>query len=87
MLRLERSISACWDKLAEQLDIEHDECESIAEAKLRNPDRCLAEVINRWLNRKGRKLTTWNHFLKAMREADFERHAETLEEALKYRVV
>eukprot|EP00731_Ephydatia_muelleri_P037538 Em0499g6a len=68
ILHIEHTISAHWERLAQQLGIDHDECTSIAMAKLQDPGRCLSEVISRWLNRNGRKNTTWNHFLTFLRD-------------------
>ncbi|KAL5486755.1 hypothetical protein EMCRGX_G019275 [Ephydatia muelleri] len=87
ILRIERTINAHWDGLAQQLGIDHDECASIAMAKLQDPGRCLSEVISRWLNRNGRKNTTWNHFLTSLRDSGLETQAEALEKALQYRAV
>lgn len=86
-LRVERSISSHWETLAQQLGIDHGECASIAMAKLQDPVRCLSEAISRWINRNGRKNTTWNHFLTAMIDIDLKDQADTLEKALQYRVL
>ena len=85
ILRIERTISAQWERLAQQLGIDHDECASIAMAKLQDPGRCLSEAISRWLNRNGRKNTTWNHFLMSLRDSGLEAQAEELENALQNR--
>ena len=87
ILHIERTISAYWERLAQQLGIDHDECTSIAMAKLQDPGRCLSEVISRWLNRNGRKNTTWNHFLTFLRDSGLEAPAEELENALQNRAV
>ncbi|KAL5486759.1 hypothetical protein EMCRGX_G019280 [Ephydatia muelleri] len=87
ILHIEHTISAHWERLAQQLGIDHDECTSIAMAKLQDPGRCLSEVISRWLNRNGRKNTTWNHFLTFLRDSGLEAPAEELENALQNRAV
>ena len=87
ILHIERTISAHWERLAEQLGIHHDECTSIAMAKLQDPGQCLFEAISRWLNRNGCKNTTWNHFLMFLRDIGLEAPAEALEKALQNRAV
>ena len=85
-LRAYSSLSHVWEKLAIFLKIEHNECETIKQAKMSDPDKCLIEVISRWLTRRGFKRTTWSHFLSILRDADFKAHAEEIERALQYRI-
>ena len=85
-LRADRTLSCHWERLATAFDIEHNECEAIRQAKLQDPARCLSEVINRWLTRKGRMLTTWNHFLRILRDDGLETEAGDIEKALQYRI-
>ena len=83
-LHIECTISAHWERLAKQLGIDHDECTSIAMAKLQDAGQCLSEAISRWLNRNGHRNTTWNHFLKLLKDSGLETQAEALEKALQY---
>ena len=80
-----KGIVSEWDDLGMVLGLPHDEVKSIGKDYPNNGKKCLKEVIEKWLERKGSQSgepPSWKSLCKALRDSLVEREdlASTIEQ-------